>query len=164
MHLSIPAPTLDDDEVQSVELALLAEHVGEFSHRHPVSWREVMEPTKALKTVAEPGPLHSLSADRIGSIEDDESKSRLGRGLHAEHHRRLVRVIARANVLDIEDDCVKTAKLLGSRAERVRGVAVERVDRHSGPRIALVPHRGHVLRITADPVLRREQGCQLRAP
>ena len=80
-----------------------------------------------------------------------------GRRLHAEQHRRLVRVVAGADVLDVEDQQVEPRELLRRGRSDSRGLAVERVGGHAGARVALAAHRRHVLRVAADAVLRAEE-------
>ena len=154
-----PAPALapHHHEVE-VEPPLLPEEERELPHRHPVANGEVVQPAEALEAGGERRPLHRQAADGVGAVEDDEAEVRLGGRLHAEHHRRLVGVVASAHVLDVEAERVEAFEPSRAGAQRRGGPPVERVGREPGAAVALVRHRRHVLGVAPDAVLRAEEG------
>ena len=79
-------------------------------------------------------------------------------GLHAEEHGGLVRVVARADVLDVEDQRIESAQRPARRPKRPGVVSVQRVDRHPDLPVAPAARGGHVLDLPADAVLRAEEG------
>ena len=66
-----------------------------------------------------------------------------------------------ADILEVDDEHVEIAQHLGRRLARL---AVQRVDRHAADLVVRVPRLDHVvLHVRPEPVLRAENGGQLRA-
>ena len=82
---------------------------------------------------------------------------RRGRRLQRQHHRPDVRVVAAADVLQVDDQHVDAAEIGGRRRQRLERLAVEADDRDAGAAIVLVVDADHVLRLAAHAVLGPEE-------
>jgi hypothetical protein len=103
-------------------------------------------------------PLDDVAADRVGPVEHEKGDSVLSRGAHRRRHRRHVRVVARADVLHVEEENVDAFEHLLGRCERR---AIDRVDRHARARVHVGRDRGPLPLVPADAVLGREERDQL---
>src|SRR5215468_2906673 len=99
------------------------------------------------------------SADRIGTVEHDESLAEFARRFHSQGHRVNERVDAHAHVLKIEDQRVHLTQHLLSRLAKL---AVKRMSHNPRARVAKAfPFNHVVLRLAANSMLRSEKGCQI---
>jgi len=99
---------------------------------------------------------------RIWAVEHDEAQMLFRRGSHGERHRPDVGVIARADVLQVVDERIKTRE---HRRSRLQGLPVERVDRQSRRGVAATGDRLARSGGAAQAVFRGEQleQAQIRA-
>ena len=74
-----------------------------------------------------------------------------------QRHRPDVRVVAAADVLQIDDQQIDARPARPPSASAIRSLAVEAGDRNAGARVALVVDADHVLRLAAHAVLGPEQ-------
>ena len=116
------------------------------------------EPTKLSTILLERRTFDLEPVDRVRPIEHEDRDLPLRRLLHHVRHRRLVRVEARADVLDVDDHRVDALQHLVGRAARL---AVERVDRQAGLLVLLRRHL--VVERAPDPVLGAEERHQRHA-
>ena len=72
-----------------------------------------MGPDETLEAGAKGGALDLDAAERVGTIEHDHREVGSGSCLEAVEHRGLERVVPAADVLQVDDERVETAKLLG---------------------------------------------------
>ena len=73
--------------------------------------------------------------------------------LHRQHHRPDVRVVAAADVLEIDDQHVDPRQIRRRRRQRLERLAVEADDRDPRAAIVVVVDADHVLRLAAHAVL-----------
>ena len=117
-------------------------------------------PTKERYSRVEHVAVHRVAADRVRPVEDDHALPLPRAGLHHVEHRVDERVVARADVLHVEDHRVDAGEhLRGGDA----GLAVEAVDRQPRLAVARVAHLDEVLRVGGDAVLGPEEGRELHA-
>jgi hypothetical protein len=84
-------------------------------------------------------------------------------GFEAVEHRRLERVVAGADVLEIDHEHVETVQLFGGRTQAFHGVAVEADHaRAICPDSRFVLHRFQILRLAEPTVFRSENGHELQ--
>ena len=124
----------------------------------------VVHAAKTPEAGAKRRSFHVTPADRVRPVENEEAELRVRGGLHAEEHGGLVRVIARADVLDVEDQRIEPAQRLARRPKRPGAVSVQRVDRDPDLPVAPAARGGHVLDVPADAVFRAEEGGKTDAP
>jgi hypothetical protein len=123
--------------------------------RHPADERAVI--------VADGAALDVDAAQRVGPIEDDDLDAERRRGLHHVQERPDVGVVARADVLDVVDHRVEAGEHLGMRPQRGLVLAVERIHRQAGDRVAGLGDADHVLSVAANAVLGAEQADDVDA-
>ncbi len=156
---AVRGPARGRDDVQ---LHLHAERspvqAREFSRRESVPHGHRVQADEGREGGVQHGTLRE-AADRIRAVEDDHGDARAPRRLHRERHRRDVRVVARADVLDIEREHVDRSEHL--RRGRPR-LAVQRVDRQPRPFVRRVVDRGALRFRAPDPVLGREERREFR--
>src|SRR5436305_546955 len=96
-----------------------------------------MWPDEALEPSLDRWPFDPRAAERIGTVEHEHIEAARGRSLEAIQHRRLKRVIAAADVLQVGDQRFDVLKLLGRRPQTLECFAVKAVDPPSfRPRVA----------------------------
>ena len=61
-------------------------------------------PVNDVRSASSSGPFDDAARDRVGPVEHDDRQVELRRLLHRVLERREVRVVARADVLHVEDD------------------------------------------------------------
>ena len=89
---------------------------------------------------------------------NDDGDARGVAGLHAQEQRPDKGVVARANVLEVDQKGVEAVE---HRCGRFAVFAVERVDRDAEPGVwCALPLDHVVLRGAGEPVLRAEQGAE----
>ena len=101
---------------------------------------------------------HVYAVDRVRPVEHDELDVVARAGFHRVRHRPDVGVVARADVLDVEDDRVETVEHL------FRGNAgrpVETPDGKARDRVGVVLDFDEILRGRPQPVLGTEQTGEL---
>ena len=123
-----------------------------------------MHAAKTPETWAKRRPFHVAPADQVRPVENEEVELRMRGGLHAEEHGGLVRVVARADVLDVEDQRIEPAQRPARRPKRFGAVSVQRVDRDPDCPVAPAARGGHVLDVPAAAVFRAEEGGKPDAP
>ena len=101
-----------------------------------------------------------VKAVRIRTIQHDHPHVVVGTGLHHVMHRRQVRIIAQADVLDVEQHDVELFHILGGRA--FIG-PVNRNDRDPRPGVPAVGNVFACVGIAAKPVFRRENHFQIHS-
>ena len=162
-HLPPPAAAGDHRE-REVEVALLPVKGRQFADGQAVADGHVVHAAETSEAGAKRRPFHVAPADRVRPVENEEAELRARGGLHAEEHGGLVRVIARADVLDVEDQRVEPAQRGARRTKRPGVVSVQRVDRDPDLPVAPAARGGHVLDLPADAVFRAEEGGKPDAP
>jgi hypothetical protein len=125
-----------------------------------VTYSDWIEPDEGEISMSLRGPLDANPAEWVWAVEhDDLDACGCGR-LHGERCGPHVRVVTRADVLEVDDDRVEIGKPVRLGAE-VRGVVtIERVQGNLGA--VLTPDALHVLRRAGKAVLGAEQCCDLR--
>ena len=94
-------------------------------------------------------PLDDAAVDRIGPVQHEDRDALLRGLLHHVDERREVRVVADADVLDVEDH---ERNILEHGGRRPSGGTVQAPDRASGDDVAAVRHVG--VHVAGEPVLR----------
>ncbi len=162
-HVPPPAAAGDHRE-REVEVPLLPVEGRQFADGEAVADGHVVHAAETPEAGAKRRPFDVAPADRVRPVEDEEAELRLRGGLHAEEHGGLVRVVARADVLDVEDQRIEPAQRPARRPKRPGVVSVQRVDRDPGLPVPLAARGGHVLDVPADAVFRAEEGGEPDAP
>lgn len=98
-----PAFHLHDLQVEA-EFKFLIEHAGEFPRRHRMSDGNRVKAHERFTAGVEDRAGDVDAVDRVGPVEHDEPQLVFCGGLHRVAHRRDVRVITCANVLNIEHE------------------------------------------------------------
>ncbi len=138
----------------------MGEHQSELAHGHAVTDGEGMQADEREVPGIENVALDPQAADRVRTIQHDQANAVHGTGLHGVQHRVDERVVARADVLDVEDQDVDPGQhFRGGNA----GLAIEAEDRQTGPRVLAVAHFFEVLGICENTVLRTEERHQFGA-
>ena len=125
-------------------------------------WRTASgcRPTKDSVLRVEHVAVDDVAPDRVGAVEHDQALAVARAGLHRVQHRVDERVVARADVLHVEDERVDAGQHLRRRHARL---AVEAVHGQAGRAVARVADLDQVLRVGGDPVLGAEERAQLHA-
>ena len=132
----------------------------QLAEREPVPRGQRVEADERRERRIRQVALDADAAERVRAVADDDRHARAGARAQRERERPGERVVARADVLQVDDERVEAAERRpGRRAPR----AVEAHDREPGGRVARRAHRGVVLRGTPEPVLRREQAHEPHA-
>jgi hypothetical protein len=126
----------------------------DLPRRQAVADGELEGPDERLEPRAAPGSLDDLAAERIRTIEEPDLAATSGGDLGGPDRRRDVGVIARPDVLQIDQEEVDSGEDLGGRSQGGERVAIERVDRHPRPRVEAFVRRDHVLLDAVVAVLR----------
>ncbi len=93
----------------------------------------------------------------FGSIEHEHRHAGAKRRLHRQHHRPDVRVVAAADVLQIDHQHVDATEIGRRRRQRLERLAVQADHRDPGAAVLIVVDADHVLRLPAHAVLRPEE-------
>jgi hypothetical protein len=72
-----------------------------------------MRTDKAFKAGLKTRSLYDYTAKGVGAVEDENRQPLCGSGFQAVEHCGLERVIATTHVLQIDDESINTAELLG---------------------------------------------------
>ena len=121
--LAAPALAADDHEIGADPVPAVHES-GDLAGGHAVPVRERIEPHEGPVVVPDQVPLHR-APDRVRPVEDDDALPVRGGGFHGVRHGPDVGVVARADILDVEDERVEP---LQHRRRRPPGGPVEAVD------------------------------------
>ena len=148
----LPAPAADDHEVCPDPVPAVQKS-GDLAGGHPVPVGQRVEPYEGEVVVPDEIPFHG-AADRVRAVEHEDALAVLGRGLHRVGHRPDVGVVARADVLDVEDERVESLEHL---CLRPAGGPVEAV--HRDPSLP-VGDLDQVLLHGVEAVLRGEERRQ----
>jgi hypothetical protein len=133
---------------------VLVEQRRQLADGHAVPHRNRKLADERLEPRLEHRAFDVDAADRIRPVAHDDGQAMRARGAQAVGHRVDVRVDARADVLQIDDERVEAGQHLCRRLARL---AVERVDRNLPPRVACVVGLDHVLlHVRSESVLRTE--------
>lgn len=119
--------------------------------RDRVQGAEVFEPG------VEAPALDLLAADRVRAVEHDHLHAGPPGHAHGQCHRGRIRVVARADILDVEHQCVETVELFHGWRERVERLAVETDLGQPADRVTAGADLDHVLRGTANAMLGAKQ-------
>src|SRR6266545_3634240 len=92
--------------------------------------RDRMLADETFETPAQRGSFDRLASQRVWPIEHEGAQSVLRRGFEALHHRRLKRVIAAADIGQVNYQRVETGQLPGRGLQRFDGCAIETVNRN----------------------------------
>ena len=114
-------------------------------------------PTNDVQRFLHRAALDRDAAERIRPVEHDDRDLRPRRRAQRQRHRPDVRVVAAADVLQIDDQHVDALQLHRRRRQRLERLAVEAGDRNARARVAPVVDADHVLRLAAHAVLGPEQ-------
>ena len=106
--------------------ALGVRHESKLAHRQSMDIRNGKLPNKGDPLRIDPLSLHTVSSERIRTIQNDEFLTLLCTGLKALPHRADVSVATAADILHVVNQHIDTGKHLGS---RLSGVTVERISR-----------------------------------
>src|ERR1043165_9379559 len=121
-HVAPPAAHPDDGEVAADVLGLVEED-GELADGQAVAVRDRVLPDKADEGRVQAHAFDGDAVDRIGAVEDDDGRAD-GRGdEHAVGHRGVEGVVARADVLEVDDEDVERGDVGRLREEVVPRVA-----------------------------------------
>ena len=124
----MPVPHGDDVKV-GADVIFGVEKLGELANREAVThWQWKISDEICLVGV-EHRAFHDFTAERIGTVENEESDLALGGFLHAVSHRCRVGVKPDAGVLNVEDERVDAFEHFIGGAERF---AIETMDGKSG--------------------------------
>ena len=123
-----------------------------------------LEPDEGAVLARLPAPLEArqVAAERVGTVEDEHADPGARARADGEHGGPDEGVVARADVLQVDDEQVEAGEVLGARGQLLEALAVEAADR-GAERVARVRHADHVLRLAAVAVLGPEDEVDLHA-
>src|SRR5687767_4849624 len=98
---------------------------GDLADGHAMPGGEGVQPDKALEARLQHGPLYLRATDRIGPVQHRDWYAQRLASLHTERHAPDERVVAGADVGDIDHEALNSAKHL---RRRLPVLAVEGVD------------------------------------
>src|SRR6266481_3673453 len=153
----VAVPVFHGDDVKiGADVILGVEKLGELADRQAVPHRRWKISDEICFVGVEHRAFHDFTAERIGTVENEESDLAFGGFLHAISHRCRVRVKPDAGVLNVEDECVNALEHFIRGTERF---AIETMDGKAGGGI----FGGSDLFIVAagEAMLRTEQSNQL---
>ena len=130
----------------------------ELADRHPVSHGERVEADEGRERRIAHVALDDDATERVWPIEHDDPHAHARAHAHGEGHRPVVGVVARADVLQVDDEHVESAE---HRDGRFASLAVEAPHRQSGRRVARAGHQRVILRGAPQSVLRRQERREL---
>ena len=119
--VAAPPVHLHDAE-RAVDSELALEKGAELSHRHAVAVRERVRSDEALEAGLDDVPLERDTVDRVRPIEHHDLGAGLRCDLHQVPERRLVRVVARPDVLDVEEHDVEVRQAARDSGRRLAAV------------------------------------------
>ena len=156
-EVQIAAPATHFDNLQ---IGALANETRVLAGGHSVAGADRPEADERFEAGMDHSALDLLAADGIGPVEHDEAQLVPGRRLHGEAHGGEVGVVAAADVLDVEDQRVEAFELLLAGREGCEVLAVERMRRNAGARVAGVGDLLEILQVAAHAVLGAEERRQ----
>jgi hypothetical protein len=117
--------------------------------------RDVVRADETLEAGPQGRSLHVDAAEGVRPVEHDHISLEFGRRFEAIEHRRLKCVITAADILEVDNDCVHAAKLIGSRAQ---GLDVRSIEAVYAERAGSgIPDADQILRDAVEAVLRAEE-------
>ena len=154
----VPTPSVHRDDVKDPSDSKFALVISsKLPGRHAVAHGHGIPTHEGGERRIEDVALHGTT-DRIRAVENDHGDALLGRRLHGERHRRSVRPVARANVLEVHQKDLDSVEHL--RRWTAHG-AVQGMDRYSRLEVDGVLDRFSRGRRAADTVLRCEESHEL---
>ena len=123
---------------------------GDFADRHAVTDRERIEADEGRVRGIRHVAFHARAAERIRPVEHDDFDPCRRRRSHHERRRPDERVVARADILEVDDHRVDLAQ---HRGRRRASLTIEAVDRQAGEGIALEADVRVVLGRAPEPML-----------
>jgi len=128
-----------------------------LADRQPVAHRHRAQPDERRAALLHGAAFDGDAAQRVRPVEHDDGDARARRGAERQRHRPDVRVVAAADVLEIDDEDVQAFEIGGRRRQRFERLTVQAGHRDAGARIAVIVDADHVLRLAAHAVLGSEQ-------
>jgi len=123
-------PVFHGDDVKvGADVIFGVEKLGELANREAVTHRQRKISDEICFVGVQHRPFHDFTAERIGTVENEESDLAFGGFLHAVSHRCRVRVKPDARVLNVEDKRVDPLEHFIRGTERF---AIETMDGKSG--------------------------------
>src|SRR5262249_26519628 len=126
----------------------------------PVTDREAFQTHEREKPGLLQSALDGHAAERIGTIEDDDSNAGVSACASHEHGRPDEGVVPRADILKIDDDDVDSIEVLGSRRKILVALTVEADDAHALGATFAICNADHVLGRPCPTVLGAENDAR----